>query len=179
MCIIAGAGTKRFYVNSVILKAASTVFRAMFSPNFAEGASLKSSTMHEQLLPDDGEEVVCLVLAMLHYAHNLVPKWIPDLALYAVARFAHKYDLINSVRSTVYTHYKCDVASFDRLSANNMERGFEILAAIYMFKFPEMFSAYSNILIVRSRGNAQAEASGAVFDDLPEEVFGMTQGRSS
>lgn len=177
MYIIAGTGTRRLYVNSVILKAASPVFKAMFGPNFAEGVSLKSSTMHEQLLPDDIEEVVELVLAMLHYAHDRIPEsiWIPNL--YSIAKFAHKYDLIDSLRSTVYTHCKCDPVSFDNFSMNNMKCGFEILAAAYIFKFPEIFAVCSNILILRSRGNAQAGASNEVFDYLPTEVFGETQVR--
>lgn len=175
MYIIAGTGKTRLYVNSSILKAASPVFKAMFGPNFAEGASLRSSTMHEQLLPEDHELVAEWVFAMLHYAHNLVPEPISSLAIFEVAKFAHKYDLIDSLRSTVYTHYKFDAAIFDCPSSFNMKFSFEVLAAAYMFKLPDTFFALSNSLIVRSRGNVQAHASREVFDYLPTEVFGESQ----
>lgn len=74
MYIIAGTGNKHLYVNSGILAAASTVFRAMFGPRFAEGASLRSVTeVHKQLLPEDDEEPTLLIMAILHHNMKLLP----------------------------------------------------------------------------------------------------------
>lgn len=182
MYIIAGAGKKRLYVNSIILKVASPVFRAMFGPNFTEGVSLKSSTMHEQVLPEDEEETTLLVLAMLHHSHDIIPKWLPPSQLFGITRFAHKYDLIASLRPIVYVHCEYLSNEYDDDDGDHGSWGgpggendwLEMMATAYLFRIPKLFKSSSNTVILNSDGPVTAEGHQESLQYLPDGILGMS-----
>lgn len=185
MYIVAGDGTKQLYVNSAILTAASTVFRAMFKPNFAEGASLRSSVkMHEQLLPDDDEEATLLVMAMLHYNMKFVPATLNQKSMFSLAKFAHKYDVVEAVSPIIGLRWAPMDGWYcwpieDQLPTSEAHLVSELLASAYLLKLPSKFNTFSNVLILHTPGLRGYDLSeGALFylpDELPGEDSSQVQ----
>ena len=64
--VILICGETEFQVSSKVLSLASPVFKALFSPNFAEGQPTSSKAIHIQLHDDDAESLR-FMCAILHH----------------------------------------------------------------------------------------------------------------
>ena len=64
--VILVSGETEFQVSSKVLSLASPVFKALFSPNFAEGQTISSNAIRIRIHDDDAESVR-FVCAILHH----------------------------------------------------------------------------------------------------------------
>lgn len=75
------------------LSRASPVLKALLSPRFSEGTTLRTEGTVEVALPDDDVQVLQLVCNALHFRHEEVDFTRPLAQLMEVATVADKYDL--------------------------------------------------------------------------------------
>ena len=92
-----GLAERQLQVSSKLMSIASTVFKALFGPDFAEGSSRSSETSIRVSLPDDDEEAMTALCNILHYRFDLVPKKLHSDVLEALALLADKYDCVNAL----------------------------------------------------------------------------------
>lgn len=181
MYIVADAGTERLYVNSAILTAASKVFRIMFGPKSAERISLKNSAkMHEQRFPGDDEEATLVVMAMLHYNTSLVPNPLDDDSVFSLAKFAHKYSLVDAVSPMIYARWIHKYNGFSKSPLSTAESCLvsELLATAYLLRLPPDFERLSNALILNSPGLRKTELSKDALGHLPFYLPGKSSPQS-
>ncbi|KAK0716101.1 hypothetical protein B0H67DRAFT_554487 [Lasiosphaeris hirsuta] len=96
--MVVGKEKRRMRVHSVILSAASPVFKVMFGPNFSEGNHLSTVDPKEIPLPKDNEDALQTIFYIVHFrpdAINDPPS--PDLLL-QVAIAANKYGFVNALK---------------------------------------------------------------------------------
>lgn len=92
-------GEARFQVSSTILCLGSPVFRAMLGveSKFREAVDLsKRDTAREPFelsLKDDDPNAMAVILRILHFKHNWIPKKLTPERLYDIAIICDKYDL--------------------------------------------------------------------------------------
>ncbi|KAM7200741.1 hypothetical protein V8F33_003672 [Rhypophila sp. PSN 637] len=100
--LVVGGGTKetpsRLRVHSRFLAAASPVFTAMFSPNWAEGQGLSSVCPKEIELPEDSPKAMDTICCVLHHQNDRVPESMDSDDLFNIAVHADKYDLIRALK---------------------------------------------------------------------------------
>ena len=86
-------------VSSHVLRLASPVFAAMFSPDshFLKADASKDGTTHVSL-PEDQFEPMDLALKIMHHKNETLPEEIEDLLLDQLAEVCDKYDLLNCIR---------------------------------------------------------------------------------
>ena len=107
--IILVCGKTELQVSSKVLKLASPVFTALFSPNFAEGQAISSKTSRIQLHDDDAESIhfMCIVLHLkCTPANNIDLEKLEKLAV-----VTNKYDVRLLPRSLHSDESKILVAS--------------------------------------------------------------------
>ena len=92
-----GLAERQLQVSSKLMSIASTVFKALFGPNFAEGSSRLSEITIRVPLPDDDEEAMTALCNILHYRFDLVPKKLHSDVLEELAVLADKYDCANAL----------------------------------------------------------------------------------
>ena len=88
---------RQLQVSSKLMSIASTVFKALFGPAFAEGSLRSSEHVIRVLLPDDDEEAMTALCSILHYRFDLVPKKLHSDVLEELALLADKYDCVNAL----------------------------------------------------------------------------------
>lgn len=84
-------------VSSKVLGLASPVFKAMFSPSFAEGRSLTSSSPSRISLTDDNLVAIVSLCQIIHYQTKSLPKEPDQSFVEQLAIVADKYDCIEAL----------------------------------------------------------------------------------
>ncbi|KAJ0340272.1 hypothetical protein COL922a_003500 [Colletotrichum nupharicola] len=99
--MVVGPKKKEFRLHSQILIAASKVFKAMLSPNFAEGQQLVNNRSHNNPvkinLPKDDAYSMGILFELIYYRHDVLSD-ADGVTFFNIARAADKYDLIRAVK---------------------------------------------------------------------------------
>ncbi|KAK3360461.1 hypothetical protein B0T25DRAFT_535692 [Lasiosphaeria hispida] len=96
--MVVGKAKRKMRVHSVILSAASPVFKAMLGPSYSEGAGLSTVNPKEIMLPEDNEDALQTIFYAIHFQSDAIGGQLsPDLVL-QVAIAANKYDFINALK---------------------------------------------------------------------------------
>ena len=97
---------KRFVVSSYVLGLASPYFRALFSPNFAEGSSIKQGTCPDVVLQDDDVEAMEIILSILHFKVDALDKPLKKLPILAkIAKQCDKYQCVDPIRLSLFESF--------------------------------------------------------------------------
>ncbi|KAJ0325996.1 hypothetical protein Brms1b_000213 [Colletotrichum noveboracense] len=101
--MIVGPDKRKFRVHSVMLKSASKVFKAMLSPNFAEGRRLRNNGHHGDItkieLPEDNDGGMSAIFHLLLHRVEKLPDPMPAAVFYQLGIAADKYDLFRHTYS--------------------------------------------------------------------------------
>ncbi|KAJ0290063.1 hypothetical protein COL940_001168 [Colletotrichum noveboracense] len=93
--MIVGPDKRKFRVHSVMLKSASKVFKAMLSPNFAEGRRLRNNGHHGDItkieLPEDNDGGMSAIFHLLHHRVEKLPDPMPAAVFYQLGIAADKW----------------------------------------------------------------------------------------
>lgn len=130
--------------------------------------------MYEQSLPEDDEEAALLVMAILHHNSKMIPPTLPQESMFDLAKFAHKYDLIDTVRFVAHMRW-CTKLSWpgdSTLSHSGSRRISKLMAAAYILRLEANFNAYTNCLILSATGLGETVASKEALNYLPSETLG-------
>jgi len=142
--------TVRFQVNSHSLCLASSVFRAMLGANahFKEGNALRgrsaTSPPIEITLGDDEPKALALILRVVHYQYDWVPRTLNDDQLYQVAIVCDKYDMRQVLGLWLDQWIPVDTQVGGKIS------GDEWLFIAYAFGRQALFTQLSKELILTS-----------------------------
>jgi hypothetical protein len=128
-----------------MLKNASTVFDAMFSPKFTEGKSLQRSgaTPATVELPEDDAESMAAIFRVIHGRHDGLPVSMTFHQLVVLALAAEKYDCASCLFFAA-EHWFND---FDAAKIRDANRLWELMVAAYLLDVPKAFSAFSLAVI--------------------------------
>ncbi|KAK0118388.1 hypothetical protein ONS95_012677 [Cadophora gregata] len=97
--LVVGPEMVKLRVLSLILKAASKPFSAMFGPDWNEGHDiLGRDEPVEVLLPEDNADALNVICAVLHHQNNEVPETLAAGDVLRVAVAADKYDCVNALK---------------------------------------------------------------------------------
>ncbi|KAB5575383.1 hypothetical protein GE09DRAFT_1281274 [Coniochaeta sp. 2T2.1] len=83
---------EKYLVSSKILSLASPVFTKMFSQKFSEGAKVRNGEVPSIDLEEDDAEMMGIILNILHYRLEDIPRDIETLPLAILAMLSDKYD---------------------------------------------------------------------------------------
>ncbi|KAF1939165.1 hypothetical protein EJ02DRAFT_319265, partial [Clathrospora elynae] len=93
------SGPKVFKINSGSLRLASRPFRVMFNGEYAE------SMQDIVTLPDDSSNAFLIILRIMHYMEDKLPKTLTKSELIDLAELSHKYDISGIVINFVRTKW--------------------------------------------------------------------------
>lgn len=139
MLIVGSSDPCHIRVSSKILSLASDVFKAMFSPHFREGSSLRcvENTTAELIviaLPEDDATAMLSLCQLLHYQIDMVDPYPDATDLLALATICDKYDCAHAIRYASHIWLSQLVDSADLGSLNSL------LVASYLFDCAVMFT---------------------------------------
>ncbi|RFU23654.1 hypothetical protein B7463_g12684, partial [Scytalidium lignicola] len=166
--VILAVGVKQFriHVDSLFLKRHSTVFAALFGPNFREGQDLNTSSPKEILLPDDDPDAMTAICAAMYQAFDQIPRSPATDFVLSIIRHADKYDCYDvlTLASQVYSWLKSDHLTNGKDLAN-------ILAVSYLVRDQEAFTNASKALVSKYDGSFADLTDNVICDVLPWETF--------
>ena len=155
--LVVGPHRKEIQVCSFILKNASTYFRAMFGPHFAEGKDLNSNDPKEVLMPYDNANALEVICNIVHLRNDAVPQSLSPTEILELAVAADKFDCIVALKhaSTLWLNPK----SVTGIS----ELGY-LMAAAYILDNAQAFSDITLAMILHHTDS---------FLPLAEEAIGL------
>ncbi|KAK3937431.1 hypothetical protein QBC46DRAFT_392642 [Diplogelasinospora grovesii] len=107
--LVIGPEKKRFRVHSLLLCAASPVFRVMLDNQFfQEGGARSPEAPKNVALPEDDAEALEIILNVLHYRADEVDDPLAPASVLRVAIATDKYDLTPSLKLVIRDWLKCD-----------------------------------------------------------------------
>ncbi|KAJ3958979.1 hypothetical protein N0V92_004406 [Colletotrichum tropicale] len=149
--MVIGPKKKEFRLHSQILIAASKVFKAMLSPNFAEGQQLINNRSHNNpvkvKLPKDDAYSMGILFELIYYRHDVLSD-ADGVTFFNIARAADKYDLIRAVKYPI-------TQAMDGILFTDDERGEEesmwkLAIAASIFNYDCSFKKATQALVLLS-----------------------------
>jgi BTB/POZ domain len=164
--LVVGAKQFRIHADSLFLKRHSTVFAALFGPNFREGQDLNASSPKEIPLPDDDPDAMTAICATMYHAFDQIPRSPATDFVLSIIRHADKYDCYDvlTLPSQVYGWLKSDHLTLGKDLVN-------ILAVSYLVRDREAFTTASKALVSKYDGSFADLADNVICDVLPWKTF--------
>ncbi|KAF2013903.1 hypothetical protein BU24DRAFT_464629 [Aaosphaeria arxii CBS 175.79] len=166
--VILVVGEKRLHIHadSLFLKRHSTVFTALFGPNFREGQDLNTSSPKEITLLDDDPYAMTAVCATMYHDFDHIPRSPTIDQVLSIIRLADKYDCLDvlTLPSQVYGWLKSDHLTLDKDLVNT-------LAVSYLVRDQEAFKNASEALVSNYNGSFADLADDIICDVLPWKIF--------
>jgi hypothetical protein len=164
--LVVGAIRFRIHVDSIFLKRHSTVFAALFSPNFREGQNLNASSPKEIPLPDDDSQAMTVICAAMYHAINHIPQSPATDFVLSIVKHTDKYDCYDvlTLLSQAYGWLKIDHLTLGKDLIN-------ILAISYLVRDREAFTNTSKALVSKYDGSFADLADDQICDVLPWKTF--------
>jgi hypothetical protein len=171
--LVVGAIRFRIHVDSVFLKRHSTVFAALFSPNFREGQNLNASSPKEIPLPDDDPQAMTVICAAMYHAIDHIPQRPTTDFVLSIAKHTDKYDCYDvlTLLSQAYGWLKIDHLIPDHLIPAAGKDLINILAISYLVKDREAFTNTSKALVSKYNGSFADLADDQICDVLHWKTF--------
>lgn len=159
----------RLRVQSVILKEASPVFRAMLSPPWVEIQGISAENSKEVHLPDDDPHVMESVCEALHFGNNIIIDFMPVSSLLDAAILVEKYDFVRSMKRVTDTWLQISAQRYQ----HREDAIIYPLSAAWTLNDADSFSRLSWILMVTHSGPYTDFFSYEVFEGiLPPRIAG-------
>lgn len=147
----------------MILRHASSVFKAMLGPHFKEGNELATSSSVEIPLPDDDPYSMEAICYALHMLYDDAPSKLDALDLISVADHCDKYDIRVATRPAMNMWLEvCEVAEIDR-SMSTLGQLMEIAFQLKLWTNVKKFG----LMMVQEEGHTMSMHSM----DLPKIPF--------
>ncbi|PVH98435.1 hypothetical protein DM02DRAFT_46212 [Periconia macrospinosa] len=164
--LVVGDKQFRIHADSLFLKRHSTVFAALFGPNFREGQDLNTSSPKEITLPDDDPYAMTAICATMYHDFDHIPRSPTTDQVLSIIRHADKYDCIDvlTLPSQAYGWLKSDHLTDGKDLVN-------ILAVSYLVRDQEGFKNASKALVSKYDGSFADLADNAICDVLPWKTF--------
>lgn len=164
--LVVGAKQFRIHVDSLFLKRHSTVFAALFGPNFREGQDLNASSPKEIPLPDDDPYAMTAICATMYHAFDQIPRSPATDFVLSIIKHADKYDCCDvlTLPSQAYGWLKSDHLTLGKDLVN-------ILAVSYLVRHQEAFTNTSKALVSKYDGSFADLADNVLCDILPWKTF--------
>ncbi|KAK8059867.1 hypothetical protein PG996_009797 [Apiospora saccharicola] len=146
--VVGGQKKARLKVNSQYLCCASTVFRAMFGPNWSEDQGLSKESPKDVPLAEDDPDALYAIMCVIHHRNDLVPAEISPQELLQIAIAADKYDLsvaLTFARAQWLQHQSKDIAVSKYMAC--------LMAAAFLFDNQSNFIEYGQALMLRHAGS--------------------------
>jgi hypothetical protein len=143
---IIGTERRRLRVFSLFLKNASSVFKAMLGPHFAEGQSLGGADPVEILLPEDNAEALSIIFNVLHGRNDSVPDSLNGSQILHIATAADKFDLVISLRFAIQRWLNCS-------GVNDPRELWLLMVASFWFDNANGFADITHALILHYAGS--------------------------
>ncbi|KAH7344380.1 hypothetical protein BKA66DRAFT_434194, partial [Pyrenochaeta sp. MPI-SDFR-AT-0127] len=155
--LVVGPQGKKIRVCSFILQNASTYFRAMFGPHFAEGKDLKSNDPKEMLMPGDNANALEIICNIMHLQNDAVPQSLSPSDIFDIAIAADKFDSVIALKhvSTLWLKPK-GVESISELGY--------LMAAAYILDNAQAFSEITLSMVFCHTGS---------YLPLADQVIGL------
>ena len=166
MILVVGAKRFRIHADSLFLKRHSTVFAALFGPNFREGQDLNTSSPKEIILPDDDPYAMSAICATIYHDFDHIPRSPATDLVLSIIMHADKYDCVDvlTLPSQVYGWLKSDHLTTGKDLVN-------ILAVSYLVRGREAFRNVSKALVSKHDGSFADLADDVICDVLPWKTF--------
>jgi hypothetical protein len=151
--VIIACGDYSIRVSPNIFSMVSPVFRAMFKPNFLEGAELaKGIEIVPIYLPDDDPEVFLIFCNVVHHRSNDIPPQPTPMQLCKMAVIVDKYDCGEAIRPWGILWLQREIRGL------TIEDLCQLLVFAYAVDLPQQFSDLSKEVLF---------AHGGPFTNLP------------
>ncbi|KAF4976187.1 hypothetical protein FZEAL_7106 [Fusarium zealandicum] len=124
-------------VSSIILRAASPYFDALFGSDFKEGASVRQGNCPEITLQEDDPDAMEIILSALHFKYSSRFTSLTPAELASVARQSDKYTCNGALQPWISTWLSTIEDVADPKDAGLL------LTAAYFFRSPESISIVS------------------------------------
>lgn len=147
-------------VSSKALSLASTVFKAMFGPQFQEGQDLSASSPKRISLPDDDGAAMTTLCNILHHQTDRVTDSPNSPALVGIGILCDKYDCSKALKPWARTWLGYYQSVFYSAGMN------ELLSPFYAFGDPQSFEWISKMTVYWTKG----------FLNKPETAFSLPDG---
>lgn len=164
--LVVGAKQFRIRADSLFLKRHSTVFAALFGPNFREGQDLNTSSPKEIPLPDDDPDAMTAICATIYHAFDQIPRSPTTDFVLSIIRHADKYDCYDvlTLPSQAYGWLKSDHLTLGKDLVN-------LLAISYLVRDRKAFTNASKALVSKYDGSFADLANDVICDVLPWKTF--------
>ena len=167
-------------VSSKVLSLASPVFKKMFGPFFAEGASVAADNPSGVYLPDDDADALISLCYLLHFQGHKVSDTPTLELLEKLAILTDKYDCVGSISQWMAFHLTDAAREAEKSTTNG-----RLLFPAYVFDHPGVFRAVTKHMVYSliSDGSYRilsscSECYGIPSDiakALPEKLLSMKQ----
>lgn len=152
MLVVGRSEPCRIRVSSKILSLASDVFKAMFSPRFREGSSLRSAENRSTEpmiidLPEDDPAAMLSLCQLLHCQIDMLDPHPDVMTLLSLATVCDKYNCVPALR---YPSHIWLNPLVDFTGANNLN---DLLVASYLFDCAEVFTKVTCKLLEKWTGS--------------------------
>ncbi|QYT00376.1 BTB domain-containing protein [Trichoderma simmonsii] len=164
LILIVGPEEAKLHVDSMMLRAASKLFSAMFGPNWKEGRDLlNGDRLTEIPLPEDNAAAMKIICSVIHHQRSEVPRTLAAGDVLAVAVAADKYDCVEAL----------ELASDRWLRPSGDEAGNLMLltAAAYLFQNAQAFKELTKALILDYKDPYLTLSCKEVESAMPWKVF--------
>lgn len=125
--LVLGSDRVHLRVASRCLRSASTVFDAMFGPDWSEGQNLSSESPKHIYLDEDDPEAMNTACLVLHRSNNATPRLPKPWGVLQVAILTDKYQL------NVALKYAATFRLSTRSDITNMKDKMYLLAAAFLW----------------------------------------------
>ncbi|KAB5518129.1 hypothetical protein GE09DRAFT_1230544 [Coniochaeta sp. 2T2.1] len=120
---------EKYLVSSKILSLASPVFTKMFSQKFSEGAKVRNGEVPSIDLEEDDAEMMGIILNILHYRLEDIPRDIETLPLAILAMLSDKYDCKRALGGWIETWFTSQKFNACFSTGTPLGIGYALLAA--------------------------------------------------
>lgn len=164
LILIVGPEEAKLHVHSMLLRAVSKPFSAMFGPDWKEGHDLLDCDRPtELLLPEDNAAALKIICSIIHHQNRKVPQRLAAGDVLAVAVTADKYDCVQALRFAS--------ESWLRPSRDEADNLMLLTAAAYLFRNAQAFKEITKALILDYDGPYLTLSCREVGSAMPWKVF--------
>jgi hypothetical protein len=164
LILIVGPEKAKLHVHSMMLRAVSKPFSAMFGPDWKEGHDLLDRDRPAEIsLPEDNAAALKIICSIIHHQNKEVPHALAAGDVLAVAVTADKYDCVQALR------FASD--SWLRPSTDEPADLMLLTAAAYLFQNAQAFKEITKALILDYAGPYLTLSCREVESAMPWKVF--------
>ncbi|KAL7798794.1 hypothetical protein V8C43DRAFT_276286 [Trichoderma afarasin] len=164
LILIVGPEEAKLHVDSMMLRAASKPFSAMFRSDWKEGRDLLNCDRPTEIpLPEDNAAALKIMCSVIHHKASEVPRTLAAGDVLAVAVAADKYDCVEALELVS--------DRWLRPSGDEADNLMLLTAAAYLFQNAQAFKELTKALILDYKDPYLTLSCREVESAMPWKVF--------